>query len=565
MSWEPGTARYIGKSLATSHLEVDMALSSVDRDRHLDVLRRVTEHMAVGQRLDEVLVTIAEGLVELAGYARASVWLLLTDEECDTCREKPPAMQVKKVRLHRFTFSPEVNKLEPAVHAIPISPAFIERINHDRRPLLLNELAQWADVIAEATVGTAIQPSVPEIIGALSEAGLKGGVGYPLFLHDQLMGFLLLWSRQEISEEESRFLEVFALQAASVIRSAQLYREVERLKDQLELENTYLEEAVREEGGFADVVGRSPALRSVLRLVQQVAPTDSTALLIGETGTGKELVARAIHAGSLRAKHPMIKVNCGAISPTLVESELFGHEKGAFTGALQRRIGRFELANHGTIFLDEVGELGPETQVKLLRVLQEREFERVGGERPIQVDVRVIAATHRDLQKDMASGRFRPDLFFRLNVVPIVVPPLRERIEDLPALAAHFVAHFARTLRKPLTGISRASLSRLERYSWPGNIRELQNLIERACVLAPGGVVDVPDPAASVPPADEFTEEEAETLAAFERQHLVRILEQTSWRIEGPGGAADRLGLRPSTLRSRLHKLGVRRPVPTGG
>ena len=541
-----------------------MALSSVDRDRHLDVLRRVTEHMAVGQRLDEVLVTIAEGLVELAGYARASVWLLLTDEDCDSCREKPPAMQVQKVRLHRFTFSPEVHKLEPAVHAIPISPAFIEKINRDRRPLLLNELAQWADVIAEATIGTTIHPSVPQIIDALTEAGLKGGVGYPLFLHDRLMGFLLLWSLREISEEESGFLEVFALQAASVIRSAQLYREVERLKDQLELENTYLEEAVREEGGFADIVGRSPALRGVLRLVQQVAPTDSTALLIGETGTGKELIARAIHAGSLRAKHPMIKVNCGAISPTLVESELFGHEKGAFTGALQRRIGRFELANHGTIFLDEVGELGPETQVKLLRVLQEREFERVGGERPIQVDVRVIAATHRDLQKDMASGRFRADLFFRLNVVPIVVPPLRERIEDLAALVAHFVAHFARTLRKPLTGISRASLARLERYSWPGNIRELQNMIERACVLAPGSVVDVPDPAASAP-AGESTDEESETLEAFERQHLVRILEQSSWRIEGPGGAAERLGLRPSTLRSRLHRLGVRRPVPTGG
>jgi formate hydrogenlyase transcriptional activator len=565
MSWERREVRYIAQSFTTSHLEVDMALSSVDRDRHLDVLRRVTEHMAVGQRLDEVLVTIAEGLVELAGYARASVWLLLTDEGCDRCREKPPAMQVQKVRLHRFTFSPEANKLEPAVHAIPISPAFIERINRDRRPLLLNELSQWADVIAEATVGTVLHPSIPEIIEALTEAGLKGGVGYPLFLHDRLMGFLLLWSLQEISEEESRFLEVFALQAASVIRSAQLYREVERLKDQLELENTYLEEAVREEGGFADIVGRSPALRGVLRLVQQVAPTDSTVLLVGETGTGKELIARAIHAGSLRAKHPMIKVNCGAISPTLVESELFGHERGAFTGALQRRIGRFELANRGTIFLDEVGELSPETQVKLLRVLQEREFERVGGERPIQVDVRVIAATHRDLQKDMASGRFRPDLFFRLNVVPIVVPPLRERIEDLGSLAAHFVAHFARTLRKPLTGLSRASLARLQHYSWPGNIRELQNMIERACVLAPGSVVDVPDPAASAPPGGESTDEESETLEAFERQHLVRILEQTSWRIEGPGGAADRLGLHPSTLRSRLHRLGLRRPVPTGG
>jgi len=552
-----------------------MPLTPLDRDRHLDVLRRVTEHMAVGQRLDEVLSTIARGLVELAGYARASVWLFLTDKDCDRCRDNPPSPQGQELRLHRFTLSPDISRLEPPVHAIPVAPAFVEKVKRDPRPLLINQLSGWADLITEVIAGESVRPSIPQMIEALTEDGIKAGVAYPLFLHEQLMGFLLLWSRREITEEESRFLEVFALQAASVIRSAQLYREVEHLKDQLELENRYLEEAVREEGGFADIVGRSPALRSVLRLVQQVAPTDSTVLLVGETGTGKELMARAIHAGSRRARHPMIKVNCGAISPTLVESELFGHEKGAFTGALQRRIGRFELADRGTIFLDEVGELGPETQVKLLRVLQEREFERVGGERPIQVDVRVIAATHRDLQKDMADGRFRADLYFRLNVVPLVVPPLRERIEDLPALAANFVAHFARTLRKPLTGISRASLTRLEHYSWPGNIRELQNMIERACVLAPGSVVDVPDPAASAPQtvlhradppaAVDSASAEPETLQWFERQHLIRILDQTSWRIEGPGGAADRLGLRPSTLRSRLHKLGVRRPVPAGG
>jgi formate hydrogenlyase transcriptional activator len=541
-----------------------MPLTSLDRDRHLEVLRRVSEQMAVGPRLEQVLATIAQGLVELSGYARASVWLLLTDKECDRCREHPSA-QGQHVRLHRFTLSPNTSRFEPAVHAIPISSVFIEKMTRDPRPILINQLSGWGDLIAEVTDGTVIQPSIPQMIEALTEAGLKAGVAYPLFLHEQLMGFLLLWSRQEITEEESRFLDLFALQAASVIRSAQLYREVERLKEQLELENTYLEEAVREEGGFADIVGKSPALRGVLRLVQQVAPTDSTVLLVGETGTGKELIARAIHAGSRRVNHPMIKVNCGAISPTLVESELFGHEKGAFTGAVQRRIGRFELADHGTIFLDEVGELGPETQVKLLRVLQEREFERVGGERPIQVDVRVIAATHRDLQRDMAEGRFRADLYFRLNVVPIRVPPLRERIDDLPALAAHFVAHFARTLRKPLTGISRASLARLERYSWPGNIRELQNLIERACVLAPGSAVDVPDPAASAPQTSQPANEEPDTFQAFERQHLIRILDQTSWRIEGPGGAADRLGLRPSTLRSRLHRLGLRRPVAAGG
>jgi transcriptional regulator with GAF, ATPase, and Fis domain len=282
-----------------------------------------------------------------------------------------------------------------------------------------------------------------------------------------------------------------------------------------------------------------------------------TVLLVGETGTGKELFARAIHDASRRAGHPMIKVNCGGFAPGLVDSELFGHERGAFTGATQRRMGRFELANRGTLFLDEVAELPPETQVKLLRVLQEREIERVGGERTIRVDVRLIAATHRDLELEVARDRFRADLYYRLNVLPIRVPPLRERPEDIEPLAGHFVAHFGRRMGKKFR-LSQGSLSRLQRYDWPGNIRELQNVIERACVLAKGQLVDVPDPA---PAARQRRVWHAVTLEEAEEAHIGRTLEQTGWRIEGPGGAAELLGLRPSTLRSRIKKLGIRRPV----
>jgi transcriptional regulator with GAF, ATPase, and Fis domain len=251
-------------------------------------------------------------------------------------------------------------------------------------------------------------------------------------------------------------------------------------------------------------------------------------------------------------------VNCGGFAPGLVDSELFGHERGAFTGATQRRMGRFELANRGTLFLDEVAELPPETQVKLLRVLQEREFERVGGERTISVDVRLIVATHRELELEVSRERFRADLYYRLNVLPIRIPPLRERPEDIEPLTEHFVSHFGRRMGKKFRGISQGSLARLQRYEWPGNIRELQNVIERACVLAKGEVVDVPDPALG---ARQRPAWHPVTLEEAEQAHIGRTLERTGWRIEGAGGAAELLGLRPSTLRSRIRKLGIRRPV----
>jgi transcriptional regulator with GAF, ATPase, and Fis domain len=329
--------------------------------------------------------------------------------------------------------------------------------------------------------------------------------------------------------------------------------------------------------GFEGIVGESSALQAVLKKVAQVAPVETTVLLTGETGTGKELIARAIHAASPRSSRPMVKVNCGAIPSGLVESELFGHERGAFTGALQRRIGRFEQANGGTLFLDEVGELPADVQVKLLRILQEQEFERVGGTTTQRVDVRIIAATNRNLAAEVAAGRFRADLYYRLNVFPVRIPSLRERPGDVRLLVQHFLAQFQRKLAKPLKSVSAESMARLESYAWPGNIRELQNVLERACVLAEGMTVTVdPDElggsrfTGAVTGAVQlklYKEAEPEfagelvSLDENERNHIQRAMRVTGGRIHGPRGAASMLGINPSTLRSRMQKLGIQKEV----
>jgi formate hydrogenlyase transcriptional activator len=347
---------------------------------------------------------------------------------------------------------------------------------------------------------------------------------------------------------------------------------VEQDKARLEAQNIYLQEEIRSQHNFVEIVGNSRSLLAVLRQVDQVAPTESTALIFGETGTGKELIARAIHDRSPRHERPLVKVNCGAISAGLVESELFGHVKGAFTGALMNRDGRFALADGGTIFLDEVGELPPDTQVKLLRVLQEKEFEPIGGSKSIRVDVRVIAATNRDLAAMVREGKFRSDLFYRLNVFPMTMPPLRERSEDVPLLTMFFLEKFARRLGRKISHVGEETMFRLCGYSWPGNIRELQNLVERAVVLSPGPMLKLEGsalfespaavesiaavrPAPVSPPAPPSSG--GASMEEVERQHIVAVLTETNWRIEGNLGAAKRLNLQPSTLRSRMQKLGI--------
>jgi PAS domain S-box-containing protein len=336
--------------------------------------------------------------------------------------------------------------------------------------------------------------------------------------------------------------------------------EVRRLKDRLETENVYLQEQIETEHGFEEIVGRSPALRRVLTQVEQVAPGDTTVLITGETGTGKELLARAIHKLSPRRDRALITVNCGAISPGLVESELFGHEKGAFTGAVGRRIGRFEVADGGTLFLDEIGDLPLDAQVKLLRVLQEGEIERVGGLKPIKVDVRMIAATHRDLDALVREGRFRADLFYRLNVFPIHNPALRERPDDIAELVRYFVLKYAAKLGKRIEAVPKAVHDRLSAYPWPGNVRELANVIERSVILSRGSALQIDSLLPDSAPPTVGPVEPAPTLEEMQRRHIIDVLEQTGWRVSGPKGAALLLGLKPTTLEARMKRLGVRRP-----
>ena len=351
---------------------------------------------------------------------------------------------------------------------------------------------------------------------------------------------------------------------------------MEQEKARLEAQNIYLQEEILSQHNFTEIVGNSRSLLAVLQQVDQVASTETTALIQGETGTGKELIARAIHDRSQRHARPLVKVNCGAISAGLVESELFGYVKGAFTGALANRDGRFALADGGTIFLDEVGELPPDTQVKLLRVLQEHEFEPIGSSKTVKVDVRVIAATNRDLLLMVREGKFRSDLYYRLNVFPITMPPLRERQEDVPLLTMFFLEKFARKLGRPILHVEEESMFRLRTYSWPGNIRELQNVIERAVVLSRGTILTVQGSALSDlsptgnPPNVEVTiptplsslrtaSNNIRSLEEVEREHIVAVLTQVNWQIEGDRGAAKLLNLQPSTLRSRMQKLGIAR------
>jgi PAS domain S-box-containing protein len=332
--------------------------------------------------------------------------------------------------------------------------------------------------------------------------------------------------------------------------------EVNRLKSQLQEENIYLREEIKLEHNFSEIIGHSDAIKYVLHKIEQVAPTDSTILIMGETGTGKELAARAIHSESLRRDRPLVKVNCAALSASLIESELFGHEKGAFTGATGRKIGRFELADGATIFLDEIGELPPELQVKLLRVLQEGEFERLGGTRTIKVNVRVIAATNRQLWEEVQKGHFREDLWYRLNVFPITMPPLRQRREDISLLVEHFVNRFSKKIGKKITSVAPATLNSLIHYSWPGNVRELANVIERAVINNGGPVLHIPNISEALRAEEKSTSNK--TLEEMEREYIITVLDNTGGRIEGPNGAARILGLHPSTLRTRMAKLKIK-------
>ena len=400
---------------------------------------------------------------------------------------------------------------------------------------------------------------------------VKSACFIPLVNRGRALGDLMIVRLTEgtFTAEDVDFLSQAAGQIAIAIENALAYREISELKDKLAQEKLYLEEEIRSEMNFAEIVGKSSALRKVLKRVETVAPTDSTVLIYGETGAGKELIARAIHDLSPRKSKAFVKLNCAAIPTGLLESELFGHERGAFTGAIAQRIGRFEVANGGTIFLDEIGEIPLELQTKLLRVLQEREFERLGSSRTLRTDARLIAATNRDLEAMVAEQKFRSDLFFRLNVFPIQVPPLRERHGDIPLLVRHFAQQFSKRMNKTIDTISSATMEALSRYHWPGNIRELQNVIERAVITSTGLVlkVDVADLKISKPssPAEKGSAQGStngglrDTLEETERQQILKALKQSNWVVAGPKGAAAKLGMKRSTLQLRMSKLGISR------
>ncbi len=406
----------------------------------------------------------------------------------------------------------------------------------------------------------------------LERLGVRSGAVVPMVVDDEVVGFLAfscVRRAQSWGDRETTRLRLVGEIVARALARQEAERErrraladTERLREAAEAENVYLREAIVDTRGLGEIVGQSPAIQLVLERVRQVAGTDTPVLLLGETGTGKELVARAIHARSGR-RGPLIAVNCSALPATLIESELFGHERGAFTGATHARPGRFELADGGTLFLDEIGDLEPALQAKLLRVLEEGEIQRLGATGARKVDVRVIAATNRDLARAMEDGRFRADLYYRLAVFAIELAPLRDRPEDIPILAWHIVHARQRSLGRDIKKIGRAAMDALVAHPWPGNVRELQNVIERALILSPGSALRIDE---AFPPAGRASGHlrgpAAERLSDVERHHILQVVERCHWKIEGPGLAADRLGLRPSTLRHRMKKLGIRRPAP---
>ncbi len=418
-----------------------------------------------------------------------------------------------------------------------------------RRPVILNKVDRW--------------PFAPESVQHLTAMGMQSGVWVPLVHRERTLGTLAVASRLEnaFSQHDAEMLTQVAGQVAMAVNNAMAFKQIAELRDRLTQEKQYLEEEINLEHQFEDIVGESSGLRSVLREISTVAPTDATVLIQGETGTGKELLARAIHRLSPRNERTFIKLNCAAIPAGLLESELFGHEKGAFTGAIARKIGRVELAHEGTLFLDEVGELPLDLQPKLLRALQEREIERLGGTRPIPINVRLIAATNRDLAKMVAEKEFRSDLFYRLKVFPVFAPPLRDRTADIPILVRHFVSRHARRMGKTIETIPPETMDALMAWKWPGNIRELENYLERAVILTRGTVLHAP--LAELESLQDEEEDEAAstnpTLQAAERETILRALREAKGMIGGAGGAAERLGLKRTTLNSKMKKLGIER------
>ena len=527
-----------------------------------------------------VLTAIHDTAGQVAGFAK------VTRDHTDRKRaEEAVMLQMSSALLENM----DVGKLLEAFSAsiaevIPHDAATLGMFDEKRNGMMVQFLGRDEKRLRRSNLrlpvegspsGTAFRLRAPVIMKQLPDKdfteesvrhlvgiGMRSGLWVPLVYRSEPIGALAVASRMEgaFGAREAEVLAEFADQMAMAVNNAEAFRQVAELRDRLNQEKQYLEDEINLEHQFEDIVGESAAVRKVLSQVETVAPTDATVLIQGETGTGKELLARAIHRLSGRSERTFIKLNCAAIPAALLESELFGHEKGAFTGAIARKMGRLELAHEGTLFLDEVGEMPLELQPKLLRALQEREIERLGGTRSISVNVRLIAATNRDLARMVEEKTFRADLYYRLKVFPISAPPLRERKSDIPVLVRHFVAAHSRRMGKTIETIPDATMEALVEWKWPGNIRELENLLERAVILTRGTVLYVPLAELESPMEDDEPEgEETVTLHSAEREHILKVLRECKGIIGGPGGAAERLGLKRTTLNSKMKKLKITR------
>jgi formate hydrogenlyase transcriptional activator len=598
LTWNPGGERikgYKAEEAIGLHFSRFLTQEDIDKGHPADLLRRAARLNRVeeegwrvrkdGSRFwaNVVLTVIRDSTGAVTGYAKVTRDVTESKQAQESVIAELSTLLLANVDVRKLlaAFSVSIHQVVPhdlatlalydeatgklriqylAAEGEELGPAHEVLVDPDaspagrafrtRQPLILNKLdhSQFA----------------PESVGHLIGAGMQSAVWVPLIHRERTLGAIAAASRKEnaFTEQDADRLAQVSGPVAMAVNNALAFKQIAELRDKLNQEREYLKEEISLEHNFDDIVGESAGLRNVLREIKTVAPTNATVLIQGETGTGKELLARAIHNLSPRAERTFIKLNCAAIPAGLLESELFGHEKGAFTGAIARKIGRLELAHQGTLFLDEVGEMPLDLQPKLLRALQEREIERLGGTRPIQVDVRLIAATNRDLAKMVAEKEFRSDLFYRLKVFPVFAPPLRERAGDIPILVRHFVARHSRRMGKTIETIPPEAMEALVAWKWPGNIRELENFLERAVILSRGSTLYVP----TAELEDVYGDEEEEsahdanpTLQAAEREHILRALREAKGMIGGPTGAAAKLGLKRTTLNSKIKKLGIER------
>jgi len=521
------------------------------------------------QSVEHLLKKLVERAVARPDIACVQVWLIDEGDICAACPQRPRCPDQTRC-LHLAAGGSKVSsgleaaalRLNDPAARMPLGAGVLGQVVAAKKQIILRSLDHALEGLAE--------------LDWLKRQAIRGFNGLPITFKGEVLGVAAAYVHAEMPNEAHPWGQIFANHIGAAIANARAFEEIQRLKAQLELQNAYLQEEIVEAKAFGDLVGQSAALRQIISQIDLVAPTDASVLILGETGTGKELVAREIHRRSQRKDGPLVRVNCASIPKELFESEFFGHVKGAFTGAIKDRAGRFETAEGGTLFLDEIGEVPLEMQSKLLRVLQEKRYERVGDDRTHHADVRIIVATNRDLKKAVAAGRFREDLYFRLHVFPIQVAPLRERMDDIPLLARYFVELSVKDLKCSKPRLTRAGVAKLQNYHWPGNVRELRNVIERAVILARGGNLefDLPVTTHSSPPPRPSARLESQAggvqqpeflteieLQRRERENLLIILEKARWKIKGPDGAAELLGVKPTTLLSRINKWGLKKPA----